>query len=161
MLIKYLIRALKEYWLEVNYFRKKKKYGDLRDIISRYYEYNEVVSVSLNDTLNTAYTIMKQNSFSQLPVIENSIVVGMVDESDILLSVYQSKDKFNAKVFTVMSKILVKTTPDCSIDELIDIFKQGYVAIIEDTSGCFYGIITQMDLINYLKNKVKYKSKHI
>ena len=40
--------------------------------------------------------------------------------------------------------------PDASIETIVELFKQDKVAIIAD-SDTFYGLITQIDLINHLR----------
>jgi cystathionine beta-synthase len=45
---------------------------------------------------------------------------------------------------------LVTVAPDSSIDKVVDLFKQDKVAIIADDKS-FYGLITQIDLINHLR----------
>jgi predicted transcriptional regulator len=42
--------------------------------------------------------------------------------------------------------------PDDPIEKLIEILNQGFVAIIENEQKAFQGIITKIDLINYLRN---------
>ena len=54
------------------------------------------------------------------------------------------------KVEAVMVSNLVTVAPDSSIDKVVDLFKQDKVAIIADDSS-FYGLITQIDLINHLR----------
>ena len=127
----------------------------MRDIISRSLKDNELIFVRSDDTLNAAFAKMKLHDISQLPVLDNNKIVGIIDESDLLFALYKSKENFKWEVSKVMSTNLVKITPDEPIDTLIKIFRKGFVAIIESKSGVFYGIITQIDLINFLKSEKK------
>ena len=43
-----------------------------------------VIFVGPGDTVNTAYNRMRANEVSQLPVIDGTRVVGVLDEEDIL-----------------------------------------------------------------------------
>ena len=54
----------------------RKRYGDLRDLISRRFEEGRVVSVSPGDTLLTAFQRMRLADVSQLPVLEGARLVG-------------------------------------------------------------------------------------
>ena len=152
---KYLSKMYNDFWLNDWGFKKKKKYGDLRDIISRSLKDNELIFVRSDDTLNAAFAKMKLHDISQLPVLNNNKIVGIIDESDLLFALYKNKENFKWEVSKVMSTNLVKITPDEPIDTLIKIFRKGFVAIIESKSGVFYGIITQIDLINFLKSEKK------
>jgi len=150
---KYLSKMYNDYWLSDRGFTSRKKYGDLRDIISRRFKEKAVISLKPEDSMNTAFARMKLYDISQLPVLRKDKVVGILDESDILFSVKRLKINFENPVEQAMSTNLTKITPDETIETLIRIFKKGYVAIVESESGEFYGIITQIDLINYLKQK--------
>jgi cystathionine beta-synthase len=57
------------------------------------------------------------------------------------------------KVEPVMVTNLEKVPPDASIDKIVDLFKQDKVAIIADDDN-FYGLITQIDLINHLRKNM-------
>ena len=59
--------------------------GDLRDVITRALCGPAVVTLSPTDTLLVAYSRMKLYDVSQMPVLEGGKVVGIVDESDLLL----------------------------------------------------------------------------
>ena len=96
---------------------------------------------------------MKSYEISQLPVLNDAKIVGIVDESDLLSAIYAKNYNFQTTVISkIMSIGLSKVLPNDSIEKLIDILNQGFVAIIEDNQQVFQGIITKIDLINYLRN---------
>jgi len=96
---------------------------------------------------------MKSYEISQLPVLSDKKIVGIVDESDLLSAIYaKSYDFQSTSISKVMSIGLSKVLPNDSIEKLIDILNQGFVAIVEDKQRIFQGIITKIDLINYLRN---------
>ena len=45
---------------------------------------------------------------------------------------------------------LVKISPDARIDDIVRVFKEDKIAIVADDNK-FYGLITQIDLINHLR----------
>ena len=74
-------------------------------------------------------------------------------QSDILLALTRDQADARAPVSDFMTRDLVTIKPDASINDLIPIFKNGHVAIVLDDDA-FYGIITQIDLINYLRKQL-------
>ena len=52
-----------------------------------------------------------------------------------------------------MTRDLMTIDPNADISELMPIFKSGRVAIVHDKQS-FHGIITQIDLINYLRKEL-------
>jgi len=150
---KYLSKMYNDGWMFDQGLTKRKKYGDLRDIISRRFEDNATVFVSPDDTLQTVYNRMKSYEISQIPVLSNNEIVGIVDESDLLAAIYGKNYNFqNTPISKIMSIALTKALPDDSIEKLFDLLNYGFVAIVEDRHKVFQGIITKIDLINYLRN---------
>lgn len=151
---KYLSKMYNEAWMIDQGMKKRDSYGDLRDVISGRFEDNATIFVSPQDTLNTVYSRMKSYNISQIPVLADNKLVGIVDESDLLKALY-SRD-YNFKTVTInkiMTTRLTKILPNASLDSLVKILNKGFVAIIEDKDEVFYGIITKIDLINYLRNE--------
>ena len=127
-------------------------HGDLRDLIARPFESNDTITVGPDEPLANAYSRMKLYDVSQLPVIENRNIVGFIDESDILLAVAQSSDSFNKPVSTAMVTELASVNVNDPVDKLLPIFSKDYVAIVKDRDR-FLGLITRVDLLNYLRRK--------
>ena len=53
---------------------------------------------------------MKLYDVSQLPVLENDRVVGIIDESDLLLAVFSNPERFRVEVRSAMSAA-IETVP--------------------------------------------------
>ena len=100
----------------------------------------------------TAYQRMKLYDVSQLPVLKAGRIVGIVDEEDILAEVYDNPKHFDEPVTAAMESHVVTVPPTASIAELMDIFKRGMVAIVVDGEE-FLGLITRIDLLNWLRRR--------
>lgn len=128
-------------------------HGDLRDLIARPFESNDTITVDPDEPLANAYSRMKLYDVSQLPVIREQEIVGFIDESDILLAVAQSSDRFDKPVSSAMVTDLAVVDVHDSVDELMPIFNKDFVAIVKDGNR-FLGLITRVDLLNYLRRIV-------
>ena len=93
---------------------------------------------------------------SQLPVLKAGRIVGIVDEEDILAEVYDNPQHFDEPVTEAMESHLVTVPPSASVGELMDIFKRGMVAIVVDGEE-FLGLITRIDLLNWLRRRSQEK----
>jgi cystathionine beta-synthase len=109
-----------------------------------------VLSVGPGDTLLTVYQRMRQLDVSQLPVLDGSRVIGLIDESDLLLFVQADAERFHAPVADAMTDAPQTLAPSASLAELGALLSPGLVAIIADASG-FHGLITRIDLLNHLR----------
>jgi cystathionine beta-synthase len=150
---KYLSKMYNDFWMVDQGFLELPHSGDLRDLVSRRYAEGAVVSVSADDTLLTAFQRMRMSDVSQVPVLEADKVVGILDESDLLLHVYKQPDRFRDKVATAMTQRLETLDPRASLAELLGILNRDLVAIIVD-DGKFFGLITRYDLLTYLRRSL-------
>ncbi len=151
---KYLSKMYNDYWMIDQGFIKREQYGDLRDLITRRYTEGSVISLSPDDSLLTAYGRCKLYDISQLPVLEKGRIVGIIDESDLLLATYDREERFGEKVAAYMSTRLQTVPPSTPVEALLPIFENGRVAIVCE-GDAFMGLITRIDLLNYLRRRVK------
>lgn len=147
---KYLSKMFNDYWMEEQGFRSGAKFGDLRDIIIRRFADGAVISAAPEETVSMACARMRLYDVSQLPVLSDSKVVGIVDESDLLMAVCDNSNAFRMTVRDFMTSRVQTVPRHASIRELLVIFDAGFVAIVSDELG-FHGLVTRMDLLNHLR----------
>ncbi len=152
---RYLSKMYNDFWMRDQGFIDTDQHGDLRDLIARPFESNDTITVGPDEPLANAYSRMKLYDVSQLPVIQNRRIVGFIDESDLLLAVANSSDAFNQAVKSAMVTELASVDVNDSVDDLMPIFHEDYVAIVTDGEQ-FLGLITRVDLLNYLRRKADY-----
>jgi cystathionine beta-synthase len=149
---KYLSKMFNDFWMADRGFLTGKNFGDLRDVISRRFAEGAVISVGPDDPLNIAYTRMRLYDVSQLPVLEGAKVVGILDESDLLLATSGGDGAFRQPVRKFMTSRLQTVLPTAKIEELLPVFDAGHVAIVADDET-FYGLITRVDVVSYLRRQ--------
>ena len=147
---RYLSKLYNDQWMFDQGLLARQRYGDLRDVISRRVEEGSVLSVAPGDTLLTAFARMRLADVSQLPVLEGEQLVGVIDESDLLLSVHADAARFRSAVSTAMTAAPETLSPQASLMELEGVLDRGLVAIVADAAG-FHGLITRFDLLNHLR----------
>ncbi len=126
---------------------------DLRDVITRQYSDKAVVTLAPTDTLLVAYGRMKLYDVSQLPVLAGGKVVGMIDESDLLLAAIDDETKLRLPVREVMSTRLKTVDVHTPLKSLIPLLDEGYVPIVLDGDE-FIGLVTRIDLLNLLRRRL-------
>jgi cystathionine beta-synthase len=150
---KYLSKAYNDYWMLDQGFIKRPRTGDLRDLIARSHREHAVATVNADETVVAAYQRMKLYDVSQLPVMKDGKIVGLVTEEDILMKVAADPAHFSRPVSEAMAGRLVTVPRDAPIDELMKIFDRGMVAIVVDGDE-FLGLITRIDLLNWLRRRM-------
>ena len=150
---KYLSKAYNRSWLHDNNLLDLEKYGDIRDLINRRADKGEMIIVSPNDSLLVAYNRMRASDISQIPVLDEGQLKGVLDEEDLLFTVSKDPVAFSSNVSEHMISELDTLQFDASEEELLSILSEGKVAIIYD-GDTFIGFVTKVDLINYYRNKL-------
>lgn len=153
---KYLSKMFNDYWMIDQGFIKRETKGDLRDVISRRFADNAVVTAAPDDTLLTALARMKLYDISQLPVMKDGRLAGIVDESDLLFATVDDEKKLTLPVSEVMvPRLRLKTVQvNTPVRELMPMLDSGLVAIVMD-GDTFAGLITRMDVLNYLRRRLR------
>ena len=148
---KYLSKMYDDFWMAEQGFLLRPPHGDLSDLITHRYEAGEVIAVGPTDTLLTAFKRMRDTDVSQLPVVDqNGRAVGIIDESDVLVKVHRDPSHFNDPVKNAMTDKLETLPPTAKINDLLEVFDRGRVAIVMDDDK-FLGLITRTDLLSYLR----------
>ncbi|MFO0621928.1 MAG: pyridoxal-phosphate dependent enzyme [Polyangia bacterium] len=147
---KYLSKMYNDFWLFDQGILPRPKTGTIVDLIVRRYSDGSTVTLRPTDSLLHAYRRMKLFEVSQLPVMEGDTVIGILDESDLLMHVYESPARFAETVGHAMVKSVVTISPTAAVSELLPIFAKDMVAVVAD-AGKFVGLITRIDLLNYLR----------
>ncbi len=117
-------------------------------------KFKKVISVSPDQTIRSAATLMKEKDVSQLPVIEDGKVVGSIQETTIVkhfLEVKNPETVFRLTVRELMEEEFPILTPDADLEHLKYLISSGYPAVIVREKGSINGLISKIDLISYSK----------
>jgi cystathionine beta-synthase len=151
---KYLSKMYNDYWMVDQGFVERETFGDLRDLIARRHEERSDFTVTASDSLLTAYGRMKLYDVSQLPVVEGDRVMGLIDESDILLAVYGAEENFSQPVAEAMSTRLETVSSSTALRDLLPVFENDHVPLIVDGDQ-YHGLVTRIDFLNFLRRKMR------
>jgi len=151
---KYLNKIFNDFWVAAQGFDRRELHGDLRDLIAKRYSEGGVITIGPDDTLLTAYNRMRSADISQLPVVDQGHLVGIIDESDILAAVeggeQRRAERFKSRVGDAMTRGVKTLQASQSADCLVEVFDRDEVAVVLD-GDAFMGLITRVDLINHLR----------
>lgn len=149
---RYLSKMYNDFWMRDQGFIQTEQHGNLLDLIARPFTSNDTVTVGPDEPLANAYSRMKLYDMSQLPVIKDGNIAGFIDESDVLLAVGGGSSQFTQPVSSAMVVDLASVDVNDPVEDLMPVFQNDYVAIVKD-AGQFVGLITRVDLLNYLRRK--------
>ena len=150
---KYLSKLYNDFWLEDQGFLHRERHGDLRDLIGRRHDEQATITVGPGDVLTTAHNRLRNAGISQLPVMEEGSLVGIVDEDAIIQHVFGDPELMNAPVRDAMQSAFIRLDKDTSINNLVAMLHvQPYAAIMEGDR--FLGLITRADVLNHLRKQL-------
>ena len=98
---------------------------------------------------------MQLYGVSQMVVMDSSDrVAGIIDEGDILIAVSHDPEGFEKPVSDFMTRRLETVLPESAVTAFLPIFRADRVAIVVDKKGDYHGLITEIDMINYLRSQL-------
>jgi acetoin utilization protein AcuB len=123
------------------------------------------LTVSPSETVGQADEILTDNRFRQLPVVQDSELVGIITDRDIrsflsgsLLTNLDAREKaLNTKVREIMTTDPLTLSPDDDLQEAVALFveeKIGGMPVVDETEG-LVGIITYVDLLRCFLNQLQ------
>ena len=150
---KYLSKLFNDFWLEDQGFIQRDQTGDLRDLVGRPHGERATITVGPGDVLTTAHNRLRNAGFSQLPVMEEGSLVGVVTEETIIQHVYGRPELMNSPVADSMQTAFIKLEKDSTVNNLVSMLQvQPYAAIMDGEE--FLGLITRSDVLNYLRRQM-------
>ena len=150
---KYLSKLYNDFWMEDQGFIQREQFDDLRDLIGRLHGEQATITVGPTDVLTTAHNRLRNAGFSQLPVMEDGKLVGIVTEDTIIQHVFGKPELMNSVVADSMQTAFIKLDKETSVNNLVSLLSaQPYAAILDGDE--FLGLITRSDVLNYLRRQL-------
>lgn len=100
--------------------------------------------------MRDAVSRMKTAGVSQMPVIEDGRVAGIVTESDILGRLLDGTARMENTVAEVMGRKVATIQAHEDASKLLDLFANNSVGIVVEGDNRLAGILTKIDLVDHL-----------
>ncbi|MBV8046022.1 MAG: cystathionine beta-synthase [Paludibacterium sp.] len=149
---KYLSKMYSDDWMQDQGMIVLPQVGTLLDLITHRHDLGQSITCLPDEALAQVYQRMRLFDVSQLPVLDGDRVVGVIDEWDLLLSVHGEPENFRLRVAEAMSTEVTTLAPDAGLQDLLQVFNDGYVALVVDR-GHYVGLITQADLLAFWRRQ--------
>ncbi|MEE2786446.1 MAG: pyridoxal-phosphate dependent enzyme [Myxococcota bacterium] len=150
--VRYLNKIFDDEWMRENGFLDPEDgLGTIRDLLA--HKPAKVFTVSKQDKIRDVIDLMKTQGISQVPVLNDGHLIGLVNESALLSQLLETgMDSLDAKVEIVVSDAYEVADPDAPVGLFNHIFGQGKVVIVWER-GEVRGLITQIDVIDFLAHR--------
>ena len=103
----------------------------------------KIISIAPSDTIKDSISQMKKFGISQMPVLDDHHIVGLVSESTLLNALMSGKNK---KIQEIMEETPPTVSKTASIKVVSSLLRHYPVVLVYD-SGKLAGLITKADLL--------------
>ena len=143
---RYLGKMYNEDWLRERGFLEDEKLTAKSILAKR--EPQEMVTIDNNKSVLEAINTMKSLNISQIPVMQQGMVIGKLTEGDILTALLEKPAIRSAKISSIQTSSFPFVDLNTSIDRISGLInKENSAVLVEDANGKIE-IITQYDIIN-------------
>jgi cystathionine beta-synthase len=150
---KYLSKIFNDDWMRDNGFLEDTPgLGVVRDIVG-VRDRRPLVTAKPTATLRAVIAQMKSEGISQLPVLREGKLCGIVAEVDLLRALVTGGCTLDSPITEVLEDDYVTVTPNTKIELLQGVLSEAKVAIVEDGDDVV-GIVTKIDVIDFLAKRV-------
>ncbi|HYN90007.1 MAG TPA: pyridoxal-phosphate dependent enzyme [Ardenticatenaceae bacterium] len=159
---RYLSKVFNDDWMRENRFLDYGLLGEGRisDILERKGERQLILARPADAKLHVI-RMMKEHDVSQVPVVDghngDHRYVGIVSELDILNHLLSAEHEHDPTetIEDIISTDVALVGPETSLDALAEAFTGGNVAVVIDNAARVQGIVTKIDLIDYLARSLR------
>jgi predicted transcriptional regulator len=108
-----------------------------------------VLTLKAGDSVGEAIRLMRENSISQLPVLQKGVPVGSLSEQSVVQALAQAKDPealARATVADVMGPPFPTASPDTSVEQASRMLQDAHALLVMER-GRLLGIVAKADLL--------------
>jgi cystathionine beta-synthase len=149
---KYISKIFNDEWMRENGFLEEEKgLGTVRELLALKPSAS-VVTASSTARVREVIDTMKSHGISQLPVLENGKLRGMVQEVDLLRHLVQGHGTLDSTIADLVESDYATVTPSTKIELLQGVLNDAKIAIVLDREAVV-GVVTKIDLIDFLARR--------
>lgn len=151
---RYLSKVFDDDWMREAGFLTTGGLGLVSDLLS-HGKKSEIVYAKNSDKVSSIIELMKEKGISQLPVKDSAgWIKGIVTEKAVLSALYEGKVSASGAIDTLVSASIEFVKTSDTIEKASQLITSGRVPLVQDEAGQVIAILTNIDLLSYLGNKL-------
>jgi cystathionine beta-synthase len=149
---KYISKIFNDEWMRENGFLdEEKSLGTVRELLGGR-PATSVVTASSTASVREVIDTMKSHGISQVPVLENGKLRGMVQEVDLLRHLVQGRGTLDSNIAGIIESDYATVTLATKVELLQGVLNDAKIAIVLDREAVV-GVVTKIDLIDFLARR--------
>ena len=146
----YLNKIFSDCWMQENNFMDAKdNSASIRKVLDGKKNFPPLISVSPEDKLGKAISLIQEFNISQLPVIDGESIVGSLTEASLMHILHDGIESGERDIASVMGKPLPSLDENTDISEAYRVLLSGVTGIVVKRENAPAGLITRTDLMNF------------
>jgi cystathionine beta-synthase len=146
---RYLSKIFSDEWMRDNGFLDEQpSLGTVDDLLAG--RDAHVITADAEDKVFKVIESMKANDISQLPVLDNGSVIGVINESDLLNYMVTGSHRLVDPIRQVVVRDIHKVSRSTSLARVSEAFSNGRAMVLVVDNDQIAGVITRIDLIDYI-----------
>ena len=150
---RYLSKAHNEEWLKEQGFLEEPVAPLMAILRGKERAVSGVITVDIAAKVREAVDLMRHYNVSQLPVIDTGIMVGSLREEVLMKALLDNPKMYDDYVAKVMEKPFPLVEPGADLESAIKSLLRGTPAVVVGKENRLEGIITRIDVIEYLAGR--------
>jgi cystathionine beta-synthase len=148
---KYLSKIFNDDWMRENGFLEEEKgLGTVADITRTHQ--HKLVTAGSTAKVREVIDMLKSRGISQVPVVDNGKLIGIVAEVDLLRHLVSGQGTLDSPIGSLIEGDYATVSPDTKIELLQNVLTDAKLAIVLDGDKVV-GIVTKIDLIEFLAKR--------
>jgi len=150
---KYLSKIFNDDWMRENGFLEEEQgLGTVRDILALNKTHQKLVTATSTEKVRDVIGKLKSIGISQVPVVDNGKLVGIVAEVDLLRHLVSGSGTLDSAIGPLVEGDYATVTPDTKIELLQGVLTDAKLALVLEKEQVL-GVVTKIDLIEFLAKK--------
>jgi len=147
----YLSKIFNDDWMRENGFLEDDGLGMVANLLKD--KSDAIIGAHPSDRVRDVIARMKAHGISQLPVVEDGRLLGAVAEVDLLRYLVSGEHSLDSSVGPLAESDYATVSPRTSIENLQGLLNNARMAIVLDEGSKIVGVVTKIDLIDYLAKR--------
>ncbi|MBL8742270.1 MAG: pyridoxal-phosphate dependent enzyme, partial [Myxococcales bacterium] len=151
---KYISKIFNDDWMRENGFLDEEgpSLGTVSDLLGRKGQAAKVETAKSTDTILSVVNKLKSFGISQLPVVDDGKLRGLIHESDLLKALVSGKSQ-DSNITEMVESDYATVTAETKVELLKNVMNDAKIVLVMDGPNIL-GLISKIDLIDFLANRV-------
>ena len=146
---RYLSKVYNDAWMVENGFMEKRDDARVGDVLRALHKTGKILSAKSDESVADVVAKMRDAGVSQLPVMKENEVIGVISETALLQPLISGKLRSSDPIHSVIEDSFAKVDECDPVDRLHEVFGAGKIALVFEV-GRLKNVLTKIDLISFL-----------